>query len=117
MFGKRSIFTLSSVDKTSLHDLTTFNQIFRLAPSDEAFTSPAIHPDFSIRMDTMANTLFYPLYTTHKNPLLLRSSRAPASSRLLAPRTLSLSLAYWLLAAHTLPDFDLCRELDINDRI
>ena len=35
-----------------------------------------------------------------------------------APRALSLSLAYWLLAAPTLSDYDLCRvELDINDRI
>ena len=34
-----SIFALS-VDKTySLYDLTIFNQIFRLAPSDAAFTS------------------------------------------------------------------------------
>ena len=37
-----SIFALS-VDKTySLYDLTIFNQIFRLAPSDAAFTSLAI---------------------------------------------------------------------------
>ena len=37
-----SIFALS-VDKTySLYDLTIFNKIFRLAPSDAAFTSLAI---------------------------------------------------------------------------
>ncbi|KAF8905461.1 WD40-repeat-containing domain protein [Gymnopilus junonius] len=41
-----TLFALSSTDKTySLHDLTTFAQIFRSAPSDEAFTSLAIHPD------------------------------------------------------------------------
>ena len=41
-----TIFALSSADKTySLHDLATFNQIFRSAPSDAAFTSLAIHPD------------------------------------------------------------------------
>jgi hypothetical protein len=35
-----------------------------------------------------------------------------------APRALSLSLAYWLLAAPTLSDYNLCRvELHINDRI
>jgi hypothetical protein len=35
-----------------------------------------------------------------------------------APRTLSLSLVYWLLATPMLPDFDLYRvELDINDMI
>ena len=42
------VFTLSSADKMyseSLHDLTTFNQIFQSLPSDAAFTSLAIHPD------------------------------------------------------------------------
>lgn len=36
----------SSLDKTySIHDLTTFTQVFRSAPSDEPFTSLAVHPD------------------------------------------------------------------------
>lgn len=41
-----SLFALSSSDKTySLHDISSFTQVFRSAPSDEAFTSLAIHPD------------------------------------------------------------------------
>ena len=56
-------------------------------------------------MDTMANTLYYPLYTTHKKLSLLPS------------HALFLSLAYWLLATLMLPNFDLCRALDINDMI
>ncbi|KAL4257300.1 Pre-mRNA-processing factor 19 [Pleurotus pulmonarius] len=41
-----TLIGLSSLDKTySLHDLTNFAQVFRSAPSDEAFTSLAIHPD------------------------------------------------------------------------
>ncbi|KAF8971451.1 WD40-repeat-containing domain protein [Flammula alnicola] len=41
-----TLYALSSTDKTySLHDLSNFSQIFRSAPSEEAFTSLAIHPD------------------------------------------------------------------------
>jgi hypothetical protein len=167
-----SIFTLPSVDKTySLHDITTFNQIFRLPPSNAAFTSLAIHPDrtlLSLGTPTLSHSqttttpkssrdygsasstpsyetstfilsftpsriplrwktksrprfyfstgfgispgdefypsvvrlfkfldshgyngeyLYYPLYTTHKNLLLLCSSCAFPFSRLLAPRS------------------------------
>ncbi|KXN83636.1 Pre-mRNA-processing factor 19 [Leucoagaricus sp. SymC.cos] len=36
----------ASLDKTySIHDLTNFTQVFRSAPSDEPFTSLAVHPD------------------------------------------------------------------------
>ena len=156
-----SIFTLPSVDKTySLHDITTFNQISWLQPSDAAFTSLAIHPDgtllalgtqtlshfqstttpksspnkiylrsplcrqnvlfsykllkslhcaaltsplaleylqdinsthllparsnFLIRMDTMANTLYYPLYTTQSILLTLYYPQKPLATDLLA---------------------------------
>ncbi|KAJ2920366.1 hypothetical protein MD484_g156, partial [Candolleomyces efflorescens] len=42
----KTVFGLSSADKTySLYDMTNFNQIFRSAPSDEAFSSIAVHPD------------------------------------------------------------------------
>lgn len=38
--------TLSSTDKTfSVHDLSTFAQIFRSVPGEEALTSLSIHPD------------------------------------------------------------------------
>jgi pre-mRNA-processing factor 19 len=54
-----SIFALSSVDKMySLHDLTTFNQIFWLAPSDAGFTLLAIHPDGTLlALGTPASTI------------------------------------------------------------
>ncbi len=41
-----TLLALASADKTySIHDLTTFAQIYRSLPGDEAFTSMAIHPD------------------------------------------------------------------------
>ncbi|KAF9023392.1 Prp19-domain-containing protein [Hymenopellis radicata] len=41
-----TLLALASTDKTySMHDLTTFAQIYRSLPGDEAFTSMAIHPD------------------------------------------------------------------------
>ena len=54
-----TIFALSSADKTySLHDLKTFNQIFRSAPSDAPFTSLAIHPDGTlIALGTLISTI------------------------------------------------------------
>ncbi|EAU93221.1 nuclear matrix protein NMP200 [Coprinopsis cinerea okayama7 len=42
----KTLLALSSVDKTySLHDLSTFQQVFRSAPTDEPFSSMAVHPD------------------------------------------------------------------------
>jgi pre-mRNA-processing factor 19 len=42
----------------SLHDLTTFNQIFWLAPSDAGFTLLAIHPDGTLlALGTPASTI------------------------------------------------------------
>ena len=41
-----TILALSSTDRThSLHDLNTFDTVFRSAEAEEAFTSLAIHPD------------------------------------------------------------------------
>ncbi|KAJ3826033.1 nuclear matrix protein NMP200 [Lentinula raphanica] len=41
-----TLLALSSVDKTySVHDLTTFQQLFRSAPADDPFTSLSFHPD------------------------------------------------------------------------
>ncbi|KIK70432.1 hypothetical protein GYMLUDRAFT_65663 [Collybiopsis luxurians FD-317 M1] len=41
-----TLLALSSVDKTyTIHDLSTFQQVYRSAPSDEPFTSLSIHPD------------------------------------------------------------------------
>ncbi|XP_006454710.1 hypothetical protein AGABI2DRAFT_215127 [Agaricus bisporus var. bisporus H97] len=49
----------SSLDKTySVHDLTTFSQVFRSAPSEEALTSLAVHPDGTlIAIGTPASTI------------------------------------------------------------
>ncbi|KAF9015045.1 WD40-repeat-containing domain protein [Cyathus striatus] len=41
-----TLLALSSTDQTySLHDLVTFNQVFRSVASEEPFTSLAVHPD------------------------------------------------------------------------
>ncbi|KAF9243833.1 nuclear matrix protein NMP200 [Melanogaster broomeanus] len=41
-----TLVAYSSLDKTySLHELSNFTQVYRSAPSDETFTSLAIHPD------------------------------------------------------------------------
>jgi len=41
-----TLVAYSSLDKTySLHELSNFTQVYRSAPSDESFTSLAIHPD------------------------------------------------------------------------
>ncbi|KAI0706063.1 WD40-repeat-containing domain protein [Cytidiella melzeri] len=41
-----TVLALSSTDRTySLHDLNTFDQVYRSPESDESFTSLAVHPD------------------------------------------------------------------------
>lgn len=41
-----TILGLASADKTySLHDLTTFTELFHSSPSDQGFTSLSVHPD------------------------------------------------------------------------
>ncbi|KAG5728531.1 Pre-mRNA-processing factor 19 [Termitomyces sp. T112] len=41
-----TLLALSSLDKTySIHDLSTFTQVFRSVPAEESFTSLSIHPD------------------------------------------------------------------------
>jgi pre-mRNA-processing factor 19 len=54
-----AIVALSSLDKTySLHDLSSFQQVFRSAPHEEGFTSLAIHPDGTlIGLGTPASTM------------------------------------------------------------
>ena len=102
-----TIFALSSADKTySLHDLTTFNQIFRSAPSDAAFTSLAIHPDgtllalgtptstiqiYDVRTGVIAASLTPPDVSPFTVNTLAFSENG---YHLLAPNSLS-SLAIW----------------------
>ena len=102
-----TIFALSSVDKTySLHDLTTFTQIFRSAPSDAAFTSLAIHPDgtllalgtptstiqiYDVRTGVIAASLTQPDVSPFTVNTLAFSENG---YHLLAPNSLS-SLAIW----------------------
>ncbi|KAF5374980.1 hypothetical protein D9758_000041 [Tetrapyrgos nigripes] len=54
-----TIMALSSADKTySLHDLSTFTQVFHSAPSDEAFSSLSVHPDGALlAVGTPSNTI------------------------------------------------------------
>ncbi|KAF5392480.1 hypothetical protein D9757_002203 [Collybiopsis confluens] len=41
-----TLLALSSADRTyTIHDLTTFQQVYRSTPSDDAFTSLSVHPD------------------------------------------------------------------------
>lgn len=102
-----NVLALSSLDKTySLHDLTTFTQIFRSQPSEEPFTSIAIHPDgtllafgtptstiqiYDIRSGAIAATLT----PAEGTPFTVNSlSFSENGYHLLAPNSLS-SLAVW----------------------
>ena len=102
-----TILTLCSTDKTySLHDLSSFAQVFRSIPSEEAFTSLAVHPDgtllalgtptstiqiFDIRTGAMAATLS----STDAAPFTVNSLTFSENGyHLLAPNSLS-SVAIW----------------------
>ena len=102
-----TIFTLCSTDKTySLHDLSSFAQVFRSIPSEEAFTSLAVHPDgtllalgtptstiqiFDIRTGAMAATLS----SADAAPFTVNSLTFSENGyHLLAPNSLS-SVAIW----------------------
>ncbi|KAG6888760.1 hypothetical protein C0992_007551 [Termitomyces sp. T32_za158] len=54
-----TLLALSSLDKTySIHDLSTFTQVFRSLPSDEAFTALSVHPDGTLlALGTPASTI------------------------------------------------------------
>lgn len=102
-----TILTLCSTDKTySLHDLSSFAQVFRSIPSEEAFTSLAVHPDgtllalgtptstiqiFDIRTGAMAATLS----SADAAPFTVNSLTFSENGyHLLAPNSLS-SVAIW----------------------
>lgn len=120
-----TLFALSSSDKTySLHDLTTFTQIFRSVTSDEAFTSLSIHPDgtllalgtptstiqiYDIRTGAIAASLTPP----DVSPFTVNTlSFSENGYHLLAPDSLS-SVAVWDLrkqkASHTISLGDDCK--------
>jgi pre-mRNA-processing factor 19 len=113
-----SYFILASTDKTySVHDISNFSQIFRSAPSEEAFTSLSIHPDGTlIGLGTPSSTIqIYDIRTGGIAASLAPSNAPPFTVNslsfsengyhLVAPSTLS-SVAVWDLrkqaATHTI---------------
>ncbi|KAJ3558413.1 hypothetical protein NM688_g941 [Phlebia brevispora] len=114
-----TLLGLASSDRTySLHDLTTFDQVYRSAESEEPFTSLSIHPDgtllavgtpastiqiYDIRIGAIAATLTPP----EGVPFTVNTlSFSENGYHLLAPDSLS-SVAIWdlrkLKSAHTIP--------------
>ncbi|TFK30378.1 nuclear matrix protein NMP200 [Coprinopsis marcescibilis] len=123
----RTILGLSSADKTySLHDLTTFQQVFRSAPADEPFSCLSIHPDgtllalgtpsstihvYDVRSGAVAASLTPP----NAVPFTVNTiSFSENGYHLVAPNSLS-SVAIWDLrkekTAHTI---DLGEDFKIN---
>ena len=112
------ILAVSSTDKTySMHDLNTFNQIFRSAPAEDSFSSLAIHPDGTLlALGTPASTIqIYDIRTGAIAATLAPDDSTPFSVHslsfsengyhLLGPNSLS-SVAIWDLrkqkTAHTI---------------
>lgn len=112
-----AFLTLSSTDKTySLHDLSTFSQVFRSLPSDEPFTSLSVHPDGTLlALGTPSSTIQIYDIRTGSPAASLQSEGTPFSVHtlcfsengyhLLAPNSSS-SVAIWDLrkqkTAHTI---------------
>jgi len=93
----KTILALASADKTySLHDLTTFQQIYRSAPGDEPFTSLAIHPDGTLlALGTSSSTIH--IFDIRSGAIA--ASLTPAGAAPFAVHTLSFSEnGYHLLA-------------------
>ncbi|KAJ3574618.1 hypothetical protein NP233_g1652 [Leucocoprinus birnbaumii] len=117
----------SSLDKTySIHDLTTFTQVFRSAPSDEPFTSLAVHPDgtliatgtptstiqiFDIRTGAIAATLT----PAEGTPFTVNSLAFSENGyHMLAPESLS-SVAIWdLRKTKSTQSIDLGENFKVN---
>jgi pre-mRNA-processing factor 19 len=84
-----TILALASADKTySLHDLSTFAQLFRSVPSDEPFTSLSIHPDGTLlALGTPTSTI--QIYDVRTGAMA--ASLSPAESTPFTVNTLSFS--------------------------
>ncbi|KAJ7139724.1 WD40-repeat-containing domain protein [Mycena epipterygia] len=125
---RSTLLALASADKTySLHDLSTFAQVFQSAPSEDAFSTLGVHPDgtllalgtpsskihiYDIRTGTFAAILDPPEGAT---PFTVNSlSFSENGYHLLAPNSLS-SVAIWDLrkrkTAHTI---DLGENFKVN---
>jgi pre-mRNA-processing factor 19 len=125
---RSTLLALASADKTySLHDLTTFAQVFQSAASEDAFSTLGVHPDgtllalgtpsskihiYDIRTGTFAAILEPPEDTT---PFTVNSlSFSENGYHLLAPNSLS-TVAIWDLrkrkTAHTI---DLGENFKVN---
>ncbi|KAF7320174.1 hypothetical protein MKEN_00801900 [Mycena kentingensis (nom. inval.)] len=123
-----TILGLASADKTySLHDLSTFTQVYHSAPADDAFSSFGIHPDgallafgtptskvyiYDVRVGAAAAVLEPPEGTAPFSVNTLSFSEN--GYHLIAPNSLS-TVAVWDLrkrkAAHTI---DLGESFKIN---
>ncbi|TCD62046.1 hypothetical protein EIP91_007541 [Steccherinum ochraceum] len=96
-----TILALSSTDKTySLHDLNTFDALFRSPESDEPFTALSIHPDGALfALGTPASTI--QIYDVRSGAVA--ASLAPPESTPFTINTLSFSEnGYHLLAPGSL---------------
>ncbi|KAF9269950.1 WD40 repeat-like protein [Marasmius fiardii PR-910] len=122
-----TLFALSSTDKTySLHDLSTFDNVFRSAPTEDPFTAMSIHPDgtlvalgtpnstiqiFDIRVGGIAATLT----PADSTPFTINSlSFSENGYHLLAPNSSS-SVAVWDLRKQKISQsIDLGENFKIN---
>lgn len=96
-----TLAALASVDKTwSLHDLTTFEPVFRAPESDEAFASMSLHPDGTlIAVGTPTSTI--QIYDVRSGAIA--ASLSPSGGTPFTVNTLSFSEnGYHLLAPDSL---------------
>ncbi len=103
------IYCLSLICFTYKYSSQHYSNVADVKTFVATHTIPSLHSASPARITSLAVSL-----TIHSHGYNGEYSILPTY----APRALSLSLAYWLLAAPTLSDYNLCRvELDINDRI
>jgi pre-mRNA-processing factor 19 len=98
-----TILALASLDKTySLHDLSSYTQVFRSIPSDEAFASLSIHPDGTLLgLGTPSSTVH--IFDIRSGAVAASLMPADSDSMPFTVNSLSFSEnGYHLLAPHSL---------------